>query len=161
MRHIISPSRRHWPAAAALIAALCLLAACHDSEAERAETMLGQANALFEAKHYQEALAAIDSLRQLYPTAIATRRKALSLYQEISLRQAQDDLAHTDSLMQQVSHDYQYQKAKVDIDRAQLRATPFELRTLNETKARLDSLKVRFDVQCAKIKYIHKKQKEK
>ena len=41
-----------------------------------------------------------------------------------------------------------------------LRATAEELQMLNETKVRLDSLKVRFDMQCAKIKYIHKKQKE-
>ena len=89
-----------------------------------------------------------------------TRRKALALYQSISLKQAQDDLAHTDSILQVVTHDYNYQKTKVEKDRAELRATAEELLMLNTTKAKLDSLKVRFDMQCAKIKYIHKKQKE-
>ena len=41
-----------------------------------------------------------------------------------------------------------------------LRATKEELSMLNKTKVKLDSLRVRFDMQCAKIKYIHKKQKE-
>ena len=59
-----------------------------------------------------------------------------------------------------MTHDYNYQKAKVEKDREMLRATEEELQMFNETKVKLDSLKVRFDMQCAKIKYIHKKQKE-
>ena len=119
-----------------------------------------EAGQLFSDGDYDRALAKIDSLRKVFPNAIETRKKALTLYQSISLKQAQEDLAHTDSILQELTHDYNYQKAKVDKDREMLRATAEELQMLNETKVRLDSLKVRFDMQCAKIKYIHKKQKE-
>ena len=41
-----------------------------------------------------------------------------------------------------------------------LRATKEALEMLAHTKQKRDSLQVRFDVQCAKIKYIHRMQKE-
>ena len=62
--------------------------------------------------------------------------------------------------MQKVGLDYKYIKDKVEKDKAELRATAEELELLTRTKMKYDSLKVRFDMQCAKIKYIHKKQKE-
>lgn len=145
---------------AAISSALCL-ASCGDSGTRQtAESLLEEASQLFSDGDYDLALAKIDSLRKVFPNAIETRKKALVLYQSISLQQAQEDLAHTDSLLQAVTHNYNYQKAKVDKDREMLRATAEELQMLNETKVKLDSLKVRFDMQCAKIKYIHKKQKE-
>ena len=143
-----------------LMVGLLTLSACDNSVQQAAETLLNEAGQHFTDGDYDVALAKIDSLRKLYPNAVETRRKALALYQSISLKQAQDDLAHTDSILQVVTHDYNYQKTKVEKDRAELRATAEELLMLNTTKAKLDSLKVRFDMQCAKIKYIHKKQKE-
>ena len=143
------------------LAALITLTSCDgNSSRQTAETLLEEAGQLFNDGDYDRALAKIDSLRKVFPNAIETRKKALTLYQSISLKQAQEDLAHTDSILQELTHDYNYQKAKVDKDREMLRATAEELQMLNETKVRLDSLKVRFDMQCAKIKYIHKKQKE-
>ena len=145
---------------AAISSALCLASCDGNGSRQTAETLLEEAGQLFNNGDYDRALAKIDSLRKVFPNAIETRKKALTLYQSISLKQAQEDLAHTDSILQELTHDYNYQKAKVDKDREMLRATAEELQMLNETKVRLDSLKVRFDMQCAKIKYIHKKQKE-
>ena len=143
------------------LTALITLTSCDgNGSRQTAETLLEEAGQLFNDGDYDRALAKIDSLRKVFPNAIETRKKALTLYQSISLKQAQEDLAHTDSILQELTHDYNYQKAKVDKDREMLRATAEELQMLNETKVRLDSLKVRFDMQCAKIKYIHKKQKE-
>ena len=137
------------------------MASCSGNNAQReAAELLRMANECYEQGQYGKALAVIDSLRRVYPNALETRRKALSLYQSIALKEAQEDLARTDSMLQSITHDYVYQKTKVDKDRAELRATEQELQMLNETKVRMDSLKVRFDVQCAKIRYIHKKQKE-
>ena len=144
----------------ALAACLCLTSCDGNGSRQTAEALLEEAGQLFNDGDYDRALAKIDSLRKVFPNAIETRKKALTLYQSISLKQAQEDLAHTDSILQELTHDYNYQKAKVDKDREMLRATAEELQMLNETKVRLDSLKVRFDMQCAKIKYIHKKQKE-
>ena len=143
-----------------LMVGLLTLSACDNSVQQAAETLLNEAGQHFTDGDYDVALAKIDSLRKLYPNAVETRRKALALYQSISLKQAQDDLAHTDSILQVVTHDYNYQKTKVEKDRAELRATAEELLMLNTTKAKRESLKVRVDMQCAKIKYIHKKQKE-
>ena len=97
----------------------------------------------------------LSQKQKLLKDAIGATKEKLD-----SLKQAQEDLARTDSLLQAVTHDYNYQKTKVDKDREQLRATEEELSMFNKTKQKLDSLKVRFDMQCAKIKYIHKKQKE-
>jgi hypothetical protein len=63
-------------------------------------------------------------------------------------------------MLQAVSHDYRYQKQKVEKDKQELRATAEELTMLTKTRMRRDSLQTRFDVLCAKIRYIHKKQKE-
>lgn len=151
-------TKKHITAALIAVAAL---AACGDngvrSEADR---LLERANTEFESKQYDKALRTIDSLRRVYPNAIETRKEALKLYQDISLKQAQDDLALTDSALQAVKAAYRQLKDSVEKKRANLTATEDELSTLNLTKVKMDSLQVRFDVQCAKIKYIHKKQKE-
>ena len=138
-----------------------LTVSCGGSDAQQAaENMLEQAEKYFSEGSYDRAKIAIDSLRKVYPVAVETRKKALKLFQNISLKEAQEDLAVTDSALQAVTLDYKYIKDKVDRDKAELRATAEELETLTRTKMKLDSLKVRFDMQCAKIKYIHKKQKE-
>lgn len=144
-----------------IIFTAAVMTACSGNSAKtKADDLLKQATTEFENKQYDKALSTIDSLRKIYPNAIETRKKALALHQSIALKQAQDDLALTDSAIQAVTHDYNYQKEKVDKDKQELRATPGELQMLTLTKMKLDSLRVRFDVQCAKIKYIHKKQKE-
>lgn len=144
-----------------IIIGAILLASCSSNDAQRAaEEMLGKAEKYFGEGKYDRAKIAIDSLRKVYPNAVETRKKALKLFQNISLKEAQEDLAITDSALQAVTLDYKYIKDKVEKDKAELRATAEELEMLTKTKMKLDSLKVRFDMQCAKIKYIHKKQKE-
>ena len=143
------------------VAAAVVMTACSSNDAQRAaEDMLVKAEKYFSEGSYDRAKIAIDSLRKVYPGAVETRKKALKLFQDISLKEAQEDLALTDSIMQKVGLDYKYIKEKVEKDKAELRATAEELELLTRTKMKYDSLKVRFDMQCAKIKYIHKKQKE-
>lgn len=147
--------------ATALFLAAALLAACGPGEEERAAArMVDRAEAEFAAGQHAKALLTIDSMRHAYPGAIDARKRALKLHQDISLRQAQDDLALTDSALQAVKREYDTLKVKVEADRAALRATEAELHRLNLTRVRMDSLQVRFDVQCAKIKYIHKRQQQ-
>ena len=143
------------------VAAAVVMTACSSNDAQKsAEGMLEEAEKYFSEGSYDRAKIAIDSLRKVYPGAVETRKKALKLFQDISLKEAQEDLALTDSIMQKVGLDYKYIKEKVEKDKAELRATAEELELLTRTKMKYDSLKVRFDMQCAKIKYIHKKQKE-
>ena len=134
--------------------------ACGDDTQKQAEKMLQKADQLFEQRQYDRALIVIDSLRKVHPNAIDTRKRALKLYQDIELKRSQEELALVDSALQAVKHDYDYQKQKVEKDKQQLRATPEELTMLTKTRVRRDSLQTRFDVLCAKIRYIHKKQKE-
>ena len=143
------------------VAAAVVMTACSSNDAQKsAEGLLEKAEKYFSEGSYDRAKIAIDSLRKVYPGAVETRKKALKLFQDISLKEAQEDLALTDSIMQKVGLDYKYIKEKVEKDKAELRATAEELELLTRTKMKYDSLKVRFDMQCAKIKYIHKKQKE-
>lgn len=142
-----------------LIAAFAVIS-CSNGQQEKAEKMLEQARRQFENKEYNNALRSIDSLRNIYPNAIEVRKQALKLYQNISLKQAQEELAHTDSALQAITLNYNYLKDKVEKDRQELRATADELHQLNLMRVKKDSLQVCFDTQCAKIKYIHKKQKE-
>ena len=76
------------------------------------------------------------------------------------LKRSQEELAILDSTLQAVKADYLQQKDQVDKDKEQLRATPEELTLLTKTRVRRDSLQTRHDALCAKIRYIHKKQKE-
>ena len=137
-----------------------MLVACGNDTQKEAEQLLQQANSLFEQKQYDRALTSLDSLRRLYPNSVDMRRQALKLRQNIELKRSQDELALVDSMLQAVSHDYRYQQQKVEKDKQELRATAEELTMLTRTRMRRDSLQTRFDVLCAKIRYIHKKQKE-
>ena len=88
------------------------------------------------------------------------RKEALRLFQDASLKMAQADLAQTDSLLQAANAQYEAANRRATANRQALRATEAELHHVNELRKVRDSLQVRFDMQCAKIKYIHKKQKE-
>ena len=137
-----------------------MLVACGNGAQKEAEGLLKKANELYEQKAYDKALTALDSLRKVYPGAVDTRKKALKLRQSIELKRSQEELALVDSMLQAVNHDYRYQSQKVEKDKQELRATAEELTMLTRTRMRRDSLQTRFDVLCAKIRYIHKKQKE-
>jgi uncharacterized membrane-anchored protein YhcB (DUF1043 family) len=91
---------------------------------------------------------------------IDARWKALRLHQETELKRAQKELAQTDSLLQQVQHDYEDLQAKVEKDKAALRATPEELTMLTKTRIKRDSLRTQCETLGAKIRYIRQKQKE-
>jgi len=137
-----------------------MLVACSDEKQKAAEQMLQKAGQQFEQKQYDRALITIDSLRKVYPGAIETRKQALILQQNIELKRSQEELAVVDSLLQVVKSDYETLKQKVEKDKQELKATPEELTMLTKTRVRRDSLQTRFEVLCAKIRYIHKKQKE-
>ena len=145
-----------------ILSSIALLTACggNNRQQQEAEDLLAQASTLYEQGNYPEAKASIDSIRKRYPHAIDTRKKALKLNWEIELKEAQGELAKTDSLLQQVQHDYDDLQAKVEKDKANLRATPEELTMLTRTRMKRDSLRTQCEVLGAKIRYIHKKQKE-
>ena len=80
--------------------------------------------------------------------------------QETELKKSQEELAIVDSTLEAVKREYEAMKVEVEKHKQQLCATADELTLLTKTRVRRDSLQTRFDVLCAKIRYIHKKQKE-
>jgi len=143
-----------------LIAAVALTAACTNSTQREAEKLLETATYDFEHGRYDIAMQSIDSLRKMYPSAVEIRKKALALYQRVSLKQAQETLDDTDKKLQTAVREYERLKATVDEHKAMLTATAEELDRLTRKRIERDSLQTQFDVLCAKIKYIHKKQNE-
>lgn len=144
-----------------VLAAVLLLVACNtDKTKEYADELLQKASTQFEQKQYDAALMAIDSLRRTYPKAIDARKQALTLQQDIELKQAQEQLAVVDQALQKAKADYERQKKLSEEHYRAGTATAAELTRTTLMRMHRDSLQVQFDVQCAKIKYIHKRQKE-
>jgi len=144
-----------------LCLALFALSACKtDPQKQAADALLQEATQQAEQGNYRRAIFLIDSLRHAYPDQVEARRQALTLYQEASLKEAQASLALTDSALQATSREYEQMKREVESHKAANNATADELTRLTRLRMHRDSLQVKFDVECAKIKYIHKRQKQ-
>ena len=137
-----------------------VLVACGNNKHRAARTLLDEAQRCYAEGRYTEALVAIDSLRRTYPDAIDARKEALALYQEVELKRTQEELSVTDSVLQAVGREYDTMQQQVEQHRAALCATEQELDAFNRLRVRRDSLQAQFDVLCAKIRYIRKKQSE-
>lgn len=120
------------------------LAGCNESEEQKAARMLARIDSLEEG-HYKEVLDSIVSLRSAYPSAVETRKKALKVWQNASLKLAQDDIARTDVLLQET-----LRKIEAETD----------LRKANLLRVRRDSLQARYEAMCGVVKMIHMRQKE-
>lgn|SRR5574344_270242 len=135
--------------------------ACGGSDkTKEAEALYQKANQEFIQGRYNDAIADLNRLRKDYHQQVEQRRKGLTLRHEVELKMAQNDLAKTDSALQSLKNRFDVLQKKVGIDKSKCSATPSELTELTTTRIRRDSLQVRFDVICAKIKFIHKKQQE-
>lgn len=143
---------------AAILVAMAM-ASCQ-SEADKAEELMEIIRADYEAGNYELCIKEIDSLRTTYPKAIEARKEALNIYQEASLALAQANLADVDQRLQRAETAVDSLTAVIELHRTQGIVERDELHALNLKKRERDSLKGVFDVECSKIKYIHKKQKE-
>ena len=144
------------------IFAVCLFAVTLSSCEEKdtaAQQLLESIRRDYESGNYDKALLAIDSLRHAYPTAIEERKEALKIHQEASLRKAQGVLALADSALQAVSSEYDKVRATVEKRHREGIATMEELHRMNLLRKERDSLQTVFNVECARIKYIMKRQK--
>lgn len=144
-----------------LFCAALLMAGCGKTQ-DPAKALLDEARTALSERRYDDVLATVDTLRSRYPRAIEERKEALHLWQQAELLRTQKELAATDSLLQAVGRAYEAvrQQQQQDDEKDDVEAWKQHNRTANQLKARLDSLQNRFDVACAKIKYIHKRQKE-
>lgn len=158
-RRIFVPIAKFSVAGVLLLFAL-LLGGCRDNRQRAAEELLARADRLYTERQYEEALRTIDTLRRSYPAAVGIRRDALVLQQNIELKRTQAELIVLDSALQVVKTDYERQRQAVETAKAELRATAEDLTALTKARLYRDSLQARFDALCAKVRLIHKKQKE-
>ncbi len=92
---------------------------------------------------FRSALDSITILRDRYPKAVNARKRALELWQEASLLQAQREVEQTDSLLQLTLE---------AIDKAPT------LLEQNMLRQRRDSLQARYDAECGVVRIIRAKQ---
>lgn len=120
------------------------LSACHqETEDEKAQPMLEDIEANVKNGDFRPALDSIVVLRARFPKAVEARKKALELWQEASLLQAQHEVEVTDSALQATL--------------AAIEQAPTLLEQ-NLLRNKRDSLKARYDAECGVVRIIRAKQ---
>ena len=143
----------------ALAVIVMLFCACGDVS-EDAMRLADECEELYDNGRYDAALSLIDSLRRTYPEVTGARKKAFAIYQKAELAKAQEDVKATDKALQQASVDFHAIDSVVVRHKADGVVTAEELTRHTRMRMMRDSLQTRFDVQCAKIRFIKKKMKE-
>lgn len=121
------------------------MASCGRSEDEKAAPLMHRIDSLYQAGDYPSALNAVTLLRAKFPKAIESRKRALTIWQDASLKMTQEDIGRTDSALQAVTRQFD---AETDIGRR------------NRLGVLRDSLQVRYDALCGTVRVIHQRQKE-
>ena len=127
------------------IITLLLFTACAKTDDEKAQALLAQIDSLYAKGKYKETLDSITVLRDRFPMALESRRKALVVWQKASLAMAQKDVANTDIRLQEVAR--------------QIEETTDRL-TRNMLLVKRDSLQARYEAMCGVVRMIHARQKQ-
>lgn len=122
-----------------------LFTACAKTHDEKAQDLLAQIDQLYAKGKYKETLDSITVLRDRFPMALESRRKALVVWQKASLAMAQKDVANTDIRLQEVAR--------------QIEETTDRL-TRNMLLVKRDSLQARYEAMCGVVRMIHARQKQ-
>lgn len=144
-----------------ILAAAVLAASCTDKDKAEARQTLNAAQTEYAKGNYPRTLALIDSLRHNHPKAIEERREALKLFQDASEKMAQADIEKTDRAIQSLAAEIQKLQAAADNGRADGSATAAQLNALTAKRLKLDSLRARFEAQCATVKVIRQRRNAK
>lgn len=142
------------------IALAATLAGCAEKQDKELQTLVTEMRKSYAEGRDSACLVAIDTLRAKFPKAINERKEALKLYQSASLRIAQKQLAYLDSALEAEKRIFRDMEKSVAAHKSAGTATAQELTALTRKRMLRDSLQTQFDVLCAKIKYIHKRQKQ-
>ena len=129
----------------AAIVAMLTATGCEQKKDAGAATMLAEIEQLYEQGNYAAALDSIVLLRARFPKALAERQRALRIWQEASLKQAQQDIALTDSALQAVT--------------AQMQAET-RIYERNMLGVKKDSLQVRYEALIGEVRIIRKRMEE-
>ena len=106
------------------------------------------------------ALTACQSKHEQLQQQIEQRKEALKHHQDSALTAAQHTVQQLDEQLQQAKADYERMKREADAAHANGTATAEQLTATTQMRLHRDSLQAQFDAECAKIKYIRKRQKE-
>ena len=90
-------------------AALLMATGCQEKHDVGAAELLEEIKQLFKQGQYAATLDSIESLRMHFPKAIHERQEALRIWQEASLKMAQQDIALTDSAVKKDSLQARYE----------------------------------------------------
>lgn len=126
-----------------LLAVSASLCGCAETQDEKAAPLMAQIEALYEAGNYAQTLDSIMALRKDYPEAVESRKAALKIWQDASLKMAQADIAKTDSSLQVTLHALEGKR-------------PLFERNMLHVKC--DSLKARYEAMCGVVKMIRYRQ---
>ena len=91
---------------------------------------------------------------------IRLRKEALVHKQDSVLKTSQKEVEELDKEIQTVNRKYNQMKHEAQVAHDAGTATAEQLREVTRMRMHRDSLKTRFDMLCAKIKYIRKRQSE-
>ena len=129
----------------AAVVAMLVATGCEHKKDEGAATMLTEIEQLYEQGNYKAALDSFVLLRARFPKALAERQRALRIWQEASLKRAQEDIALTDSALQAVT--------------AQMQAET-RIYERNMLGVKKDSLQVRYEALIGEVRIIRKKMED-
>ncbi len=127
------------------LSTIVMLLSCEPSADKKAAPMMQRIDSLYALRQYPQTLNTIRELRAKHPKAVESRKRALKIWQEASLKMTQADIAKTDSALQ------------ATIDRCNNATTIAER---NQLAAKRDSLQIRYDALCGTVRVIHRRQKE-
>lgn len=91
---------------------------------------------------------------------IRQRKEALIRRQDSTLKASQKEVEQLDKEIQVVTQKYNQMKREAQLAHDAGTATAEQLRSVTRMRMHRDSLKTRFDMLCAKIKYIRRRQSE-
>ena len=143
-----------------MLTALIVACTTQGSNEQGAQKLLEEAQTALDEGQYEKVISTIERLRHDYPKAVDQRRAALELYKEASLKKTQAELARTDSLLEVAKARYSLlQQELLNGQWVKGQGAKNKENEMTEARRLVDSLQVQFDTQCAKIKYIHRKQR--
>ncbi len=139
---------------------LTLTVSCGDNTQEKAEELLRQAQKECDNGNYDKTLALIDTLRNKYPKAIETRKKALVLHADASEKQAKKRLDDIMVELDKAEAKYSALNKTVTEHKKSNKAKSDELTELTIARMHRDSIRTSFEAECEKIKYIRKQRQK-
>jgi len=128
-----------------IIATVAVFSACQQKTENPAAELFAKIQKLYEQGKYSETLDSIESLRIQFPRAIKERQQALRIWQEASLKMAQEDIALTDSALQATQLQMQQEQ---------------DIYKRNMLGVKRDSLQARYEAMIGVVRMIKKRMEQ-